>query len=140
MTTSHKEQTFMNASTPRADRTAHHRRIAPWLGVIPIALSGSARADPTSVRGSFSDITDILQVFTTFMTGPFGKAVVVISIIAAFCTWVFAPKDGIFGPILRVVVAGITIMNAATWVANLGEGKPVRLGMAVVDASTRVLL
>jgi type IV secretory pathway VirB2 component (pilin) len=54
------------------------------------------------------------------MTGPFGKSVVVISIIAAFCTWVFAPKDGIFGPLLRVVVAGLAIMNAAFWVTQFG--------------------
>ena len=85
-------------------------------------LSASAHA-----QANFTILTNFLQAFTNFMTGPFGKAVVVISIIAAFCTWVFAPKDGIFGPVLRVVVAGIAIMNAAVWINQLGGGGNVQL-------------
>lgn len=88
-------------------------------------LSASAHAQTTGAN--FTSLTNFLQAFTNFMTGPFGKAVVVISIIAAFCTWVFAPKDGIFGPVLRVVVAGIAIMNAAVWINQLGGGGGVQL-------------
>ncbi len=86
-------------------------------------LSASARAE-----ANFDAVTAFLQKFAEFMAGPFGKGVVIISIIAAFCTWVFAPKDGIFGPVLRVVVAGIAILNAATWMGQLGAGGGVNLG------------
>ena len=85
-----------------------------------LLLCGSANAATTAA--DFTALTDFLRKFAEFMTGPFGKAVVVISIIAAFVTWVFAPKDGIFGPVLRVVVAGIAILNAATWITQLGGG------------------
>lgn len=81
--------------------------------VATAALSASAHA-----AADFSKLSDFLTKFQAFMEGPFGKAVVIISIIAAFCAWVFAPKDGIFGPILRVVVAGFAITNAAVWVGQ----------------------
>jgi type IV secretory pathway VirB2 component (pilin) len=117
------------ASANPAERSPRlHRRMATWLaGAGLIALSGSARA--ADVTASFTEIQNVLRAFAEFMTGPFGKAVVVISIIAAFCTWVFAPKDGIFGPILRVVVAGIAIMNAAVWVMQFGAGGTTGLGI-----------
>jgi type IV secretory pathway VirB2 component (pilin) len=88
-------------------------------------LSGVASAQTTAA--DFTAVTTLLQTFVTFMTGPFGKAAVVISIIAAFVTWVFAPKEGIFGPILRVVVAGIAIMNAALWITSFGGATAIAL-------------
>ena len=96
-------------------RTLTRTRRAPALAALMLACaSASAQAQ------DFGKVTAFLNSFTAFMTGPFGKSVVVISIIAAFCTWVFAPKDGIFGPLLRVVVAGLAIMNAAFWVTQFG--------------------
>jgi len=102
------------------------RTLATCLAAVALALlAGSAQAATTAA--DFTAVTQFLQQFANFMTGPFGKAVVVISIIAAFCTWVFAPKDGIFGPVLRVVVAGIAIMNAAVWISQFGGGTNVQL-------------
>lgn len=101
-------------------------RVATWvLAGAGAGLSVDAMADGTGGSGAgasdFDALTTFLQSFVDFMTGPFGKGVVVISIIAAFCTWVFAPKDGIFGQVLRVAVAGIAIMNATVFVTNLGN-------------------
>jgi type IV secretory pathway VirB2 component (pilin) len=91
---------------------ARHARLA--AATAATMLSTSARA----ADANFNKLEQFLTTFQAFMTGPFGRAVVVISIIAAFCAWVFAPKDGIFGPVLRVVVAGIAIMNAAVWMGQ----------------------
>lgn len=114
-----------DTSSP-AERERRLRRTTLWLVAAALVLMcGTANAATTAA--DFTALTNFLQKFANFMTGPFGKAVVVISIIAAFCTWVFAPKDGIFGPVLRVVVAGIAIMNAATWIAQLGGGTAVTL-------------
>jgi type IV secretory pathway VirB2 component (pilin) len=105
-------------------RTPLSRYLTPqalaWMsGFMLYFACGAAHAAP---EANFNDVKNFLQVFLNFMTGPFGKAVVIISIVAAFATWVFAPKDGIFGPILRVVVAGIAILNASAWVGQLGKG------------------
>lgn len=104
-------------------RAGRRLQAAAWIA--GIALAAPAQAQTTSAN--FAGVTAFLQAFANFLTGPFGKAVVVISIIAAFCTWVFAPKDGIFGPVLRVVVAGIAIMNAAVWVFQFGGAGNIAL-------------
>jgi type IV secretory pathway VirB2 component (pilin) len=98
-----------------------------WVIGALLAASSSAHAT-AATNGDFTGITKFLQKFVDFMTGPFGRAAVVISIIAAFTTWVFAPKDGIFGPVLRVVAAGIAIMNAAIWIGQLGGAGTAALG------------
>jgi type IV secretory pathway VirB2 component (pilin) len=108
--------------TARCSRMALIRRS---LAIAAGASSLSARAQSTTAN--FSSLTDFLQAFANFMTGPFGKAVVVISIVAAFCTWVFAPRDGIFGPVLRVVVAAIAILNAAAWIGQFGGAGNITL-------------
>jgi type IV secretory pathway VirB2 component (pilin) len=112
----------------RVQSLARHlaqRSAAPLSGVVLSLLSASAHAQATAAN--FDSLRTFLQAFANFMTGPFGKAVVVVSIVAAFCTWVFAPKDGIFGPVLRVVVAGIAIMNAALWIAQFGGAGNITL-------------
>jgi type IV secretory pathway VirB2 component (pilin) len=111
-----------NAASVLNARIGRQRVIAATGALSLSLLSQSAHA-----AADFKDLTAFLQVFLNFMTGPFGKAVVIISIIAAFCTWVFAPREGIFGPILRVVVAGIAIMNAGVFFLQLGAGAPVTL-------------
>jgi type IV secretory pathway VirB2 component (pilin) len=60
-----------------------------------------------------------LQNWVDFMTGPFGIAVVITSLIIAFGTWAMMPKEGIVAPVLRVVVSGIAILNVVTWLATL---------------------
>lgn len=106
-------------------RHAVRRATAPFAALTLALLSASAHAQATNAN--FDSLRTFLQAFANFMTGPFGKAVVVVSIVAAFCTWVFAPKDGIFGPVLRVVVAGIAIMNAALWIAQFGGAGNITL-------------
>ena len=90
-----------------------------WVGLNLALMSGMANATP---KLDFTGTTALLTEFVKFIAGPFGKAAVIISIVAAFVTWVFAPREGIFGPVLRVVVAGIAVMNAAIWVSSLGAG------------------
>jgi type IV secretory pathway VirB2 component (pilin) len=107
-------------------RAARQRMLLTCLAAVALTLLASS-AQAATTAADFTAVTQFLQQFANFMTGPFGKAVVVISIIAAFCTWVFAPKDGIFGPVLRVVVAGIAIMNAAVWISQFGGGTNVQL-------------
>jgi type IV secretory pathway VirB2 component (pilin) len=114
--------------TMSTSRTPLSRYLTPqalgWMsGFMLYFASGSAHA----AGADFGAVRDFLQLFLNFMTGSFGKAVVVISIIAAFATWVFAPKDGIFGPILRVVVSGIAILNASVWVSQLGDSAGIKL-------------
>lgn len=109
------------ASFVRRQRAALIGLTSSWWAAAANAQAPGAGTS-SGTTANFSMVTSFLQAFTDFMTGPFGKGVVVISIIAAFVTWVFAPRDGIFGPILRVVVAGIAILNAATWVLQLGGG------------------
>lgn len=100
-------------------RRAPRRAAACWLGLNLALVSNLAHASPTL---DFSGTITLLEDFVKFIAGPFGKAAVIISIVAAFVTWVFAPREGIFGPVLRVVVAGIAVMNAAIWVTSLGAG------------------
>lgn len=72
----------------------------------------------TSGNTGFATIEAWLQSFVNFMDGPGGLAVVVISIIAAVAAWMFAPKDGVMGPLFRVVVGAIVIINVGTWVTT----------------------
>jgi type IV secretory pathway VirB2 component (pilin) len=80
------------------------------------ALAGVSIGAPAS--GPFAKIGAWIQDFVNFIDGPFGLAVVVISVIIAFITWVWVPREGILGPLLRIVVAAIAILNVAVWVAS----------------------
>ncbi|RZI40354.1 hypothetical protein EGT07_23720 [Herbaspirillum sp. HC18] len=94
---------------------------AGFVGALGMALATAAHAGPSIGTGggtAYSKLTTWLQNFVDFMSGPFGLAVVIISIIIAFSVWAFVPKEGIAGPVLRVVVAAIVIINVGTWVAT----------------------
>jgi type IV secretory pathway VirB2 component (pilin) len=110
-------------SQPQRPSMARAIRVSTLVAGIALSLACSS----AHAAANFTAITQFLQTFLDFMTGSFGKAVVVISIIAAFCTWVFAPKDGIFGPVLRVVVAGLAITNASIWLTQLGASNGIQL-------------
>jgi type IV secretory pathway VirB2 component (pilin) len=90
---------------------------------LSIALATSSAQANVAPTLKFDGLKGLLESLVTFIAGPFGKAAVIVSIVAAFITWVFAPREGIFGPVLRVVVAGVAVMNAGLWVAQLGDGK-----------------
>ncbi len=123
-----RQTTLAQAASSTKERVSRVRnRFDTWvIGALFGAVSASASAQTSAA--SFGAVQSFLQTFVTFIGGPFGKAVVILSIVAAFCTWVFAPKDGIFGPILRVVVAGIAIMNAGLWIAQLGGATNLSIG------------
>ncbi len=79
------------------------------------AATGAYTLPSVTLPSAFGNIVTWMQNFVTFMTGPFGTAVVALSIVIAFAVWVFAPREGIVGPVARVVVAGFVLMNVATW-------------------------
>lgn len=86
-----------------------------------VILSGAAMAGPELPNGgggTFTALRTWLQSFVDFMAGPFGTAAIIVSIIIGFLTWAYAPKEGIVGTVLRVVVSGIVILNASTWVMS----------------------
>lgn len=80
-------------------------------------MAGEAVAGPTLPSGGgdlFVKARAWFQQYTDFMTGPFGYAVVAIGIVVALAVYAIAPKEGIMGPALRVVIAGIGIINVIT--------------------------
>ena len=98
-------------------------KIVRKLGVVGAGLfiTNAANATPTLPSGggsTFQIFTTWAQNFIDFMAGPFGSAAVIVSIIIAFVTWSYAPKEGIMGAVLRTVVTGIVILNIATWVSS----------------------
>jgi type IV secretory pathway VirB2 component (pilin) len=119
----HLAQAKAKASV-RAERV--RERITTWIIGTLVALSASS-ANAGGGGADFQTFTAFLTALVEFMAGPFGKGVVIVSIIVAFVTWVFAPKEGIFGPILRVVVAGIAILNAGLFIGQFGTGGNVNL-------------
>ncbi|KKJ75225.1 hypothetical protein WH95_19595 [Kiloniella litopenaei] len=69
-------------------------------------------------KGGIAEFEGYIQDWVNFMTGPFGLAVVVVSIIVAVVVFVFAPKQGPMGLVARAVVAGIVILNLTTVVGG----------------------
>jgi len=59
-----------------------------------------------------------IQAYIDFMDGPFGTAAVVLSIVIGFAVWIFAPKEGIMGVLVRAAIAGMVILNVATWMGS----------------------
>ena len=87
-------------------------------------FSSCAYAGPPSIGNgggsAFGLMRTWIQNFIDFVGGPFGIAAVVVAIILAFLAWSYAPKDGIIGPLVRVVTAGLVVINVSTWVASFG--------------------
>ena len=81
-------------------------------------LSFVADASNNPMNTMFDKLTAFLKDFAKFMTGPVGLAVMMTSIVVAFATWSFAPKNGIFGPVLRVMASGIVIVNSGALIAS----------------------
>lgn len=72
----------------------------------------------TATGAQWTQLTTWFQGFVSFINGPFGTAVVVVSLILAFAVWNFAPREGIIGPLMRIVVSAIVILNVATWMGS----------------------
>ena len=80
------------------------------------AFAGYALGGSSS--GPFGKITQWMQDYIDFMDGPAALGIIVVSIIVAVCAWIWAPKSGAVGVLLRVVIGGIVMLNIGTWVAS----------------------
>ena len=76
----------------------------------------------TTDNEGFALITEWFQAFVDFMEGPMGVAIVVLSLVIAVATWVFAPREGLFGPVIRVAVGALVLLNIGTWITTWGFG------------------
>lgn len=94
--------------------------VSRFLGSVGIAMlvsTGNAFAGPPLPSGGgdlFAKAKAWFQFYVDFMTGPFGWAIVIVSAVIVLATWAIIPKDGFVGNALRVVVAGLGIVNIAT--------------------------
>ena len=77
-------------------------------------------ADP---GGVIAKLGGIVGAYSTFMSGTAGKAIMVGSVILAVGAWVMTPREGVVGVLVRLVAAGVVIMNAVAIVDALGKGK-----------------
>jgi len=71
-----------------------------------------------SGSGPFAKLTEWMQDFIDFMDGPMGIGIVVISLILGVVVWIWAPKSGAVGVLVRVVIGAIVILNVGTWMAS----------------------
>ena len=88
------------------------------------AMAGPAKAGPelgSGGGGTFAFFNELIQDWVDFMTGPYAKAAVIGSIILAFAGWSYAPKEGIMGHVIRIVVSGIVILNVGAWMGALQD-------------------
>ncbi len=74
----------------------------------------------SGATGPFGFLVDKFQSWLDFMQGPMGKLVVAVAAILAAIVWIFVPKEGIMGHLLRVVVAAFMIFNLAAVMGWLG--------------------
>jgi type IV secretory pathway VirB2 component (pilin) len=63
----------------------------------------------------FTKMTSLLQSCVDFMTGPFGAAVVVLSVCIGCAVWTFYPKEGWTGFCMRGASAGLVLLNVGVW-------------------------
>jgi type IV secretory pathway VirB2 component (pilin) len=91
---------------------------ASLLSSVPSFAQSTNYNIGTASGAQWAGLTTWMQDFISFMNGPFGTAVVVISLIVAFATWTMAPREGIVGPALRIVVSALVILNVATWMSS----------------------
>lgn len=79
------------------------------------AIAGVSYNIGSSNTEGFKLITDFMQKYVDFMTGPFAHAAIALTLIMGVILWVAMPKEGLFGVVFRVAVAGIVSLNIATW-------------------------
>lgn len=74
----------------------------------------------TGGGSAFDKITSLLQDWADFMTGPFGKFVVVIALVIGAIVWAVMPKHGVLAVVLRAIIAGAVLLNISLWMGWLG--------------------
>jgi hypothetical protein len=93
-------------------------KVVGGLFAILVAAPAYAGYSIGTSTGPFALLTNWMQTFVDFMDGPAGIAVVVISLVAGVATWIWAPKSGAVGLILRIIMGAIVIMNIGTWMVS----------------------
>ena len=94
---------------------------AVFAALMAVFLAGPTFAGYSlggSSSGPFGKLTQWMQDYVDFMDGPAALAIIVVSIIIAVCAWIWAPKSGAVGILVRVVIGGIVILNIGTWVVS----------------------
>jgi hypothetical protein len=91
--------------------------------MLGLALVGAnayaASPDLGTAAGPFSRIVSGLQEILDFLSGPVAIFILAASLIAAVVLWMFAPKEGALGGIVRVLAAGIMLVNIGLFVTYL---------------------
>lgn len=101
------------------------KRTKPAVITLMLLTHSIAMAGPTLPTGggsAFATGRTWLQNFIDFMTGPFGTAAIILSLVVGFAAWTMAPKEGIVGTIVRAVTSGIVIFNISVWLGTFGAG------------------
>lgn len=65
-------------------------------------------------------LTSLFQKWVTFATGPWAIAVIAVSIAIGIAVWVFVPREGFMGWVVRGLVGGLIMLNLATYMSDLG--------------------
>lgn len=104
------------------------RRFASATGAATAAFHAtSAFAQKQVSIGSVSNgnqgttlLTTLFQKWVTFATGPWAVAVIAISIAIGIAIWVFMPREGFMGWVVRGLIGGLIMLNLATYMSDLG--------------------
>ncbi|MDR6293803.1 Na+/melibiose symporter-like transporter [Inquilinus ginsengisoli] len=65
-------------------------------------------------------LTSLFQKWVTFATGPWAVAVIAVSIAIGIAVWVFVPREGFMGWVVRGLIGGLIMLNLATYMGDLG--------------------
>lgn len=92
------------------------------LSMIVAMPAWAAYEVPPATGDGWQQIAAFFREAINFLQGPFAGAFVAASFVLAFVSWVFMPKEGIMGPIIRVVISAIAIFNLGAWMGVFGSG------------------
>ena len=90
-----------------------------WFPTLMLAVCNVVYAEGYNIGTAdpalFGKITKFLQDVVNFMTGPYGKAVVIISLCLAVSVWIFSPREGWIGFFGRAFAGGQLLLNVSLW-------------------------
>jgi hypothetical protein len=102
---------FLNRKTLLAAALAPFAASSVFAETVDIGTEGA--------DGPLSGLIDGMQSIMNFFTGPMAVFALAASLMVAVAMWMFAPKEGMMGSILRVIAGGILILNIPGWVVWL---------------------
>ncbi len=95
------------------------KTILATLLMLPVGVTHAAQT-----IGAIKKLQDIVCEYQTFMSGTAGPAMMIASIILAVGAWQLMPRESFVGTAVRIVVAGVVIVNATTLITNFGGTAP----------------